>query len=123
MVTDIDLHWCMGFDELRMPSVWVDSTIPIDERMRKYGCACDRSNFSGNWRTCSDKSGTHRIPIPTEKYIQAVVKCYGHHHPGQSIDLAPYASRVCDGRMTLEAAVNAAGEELMQALAADYQLK
>jgi hypothetical protein len=94
-------------DDLRFPFVVMRSKIPMSERMRRCGAQ------SVGYGNDSGRRGPEGYPIPTEDYIAALVRCYGDRVESRSIDLEPYAARVVRGRMSLEDAVNAAGETIL----------
>jgi hypothetical protein len=103
-------------DDLRFPFVMMQSKIPMSKRMRRYGVQ------SVGYGNDSGRRGPKGDPIPTEDYIAALVRCYGDRPDSRCIDLAPYAARVVRGRMSLEGAVNAAGETILHLMEAEFEV-
>ncbi len=103
-------------DDLRFPVVVMRSKIPLGERMRKYG-------LQGVTPNCdSGRRGPDGSPIPTEEYIASTVRCYGKIRDTRRVDLDPYASRVLHGRMSLEQAINAAGETILHLMEGEFEI-
>ena len=121
-ITEIDLRCYpngnlgLCHDDLKFPVVVMRSKIPLGERMRKYGLQGVTPNCDSG-RRAPDGS-----PIPTEEYIASTVRCYGKIRDTRRVDLAPYASRVLRGRMSLEEAVNAAGEEILHLMEGEFEI-
>ncbi len=119
IITRIDLRYMPGtriYDDLLFPKVVMCSKIPMSERMRRYGLQ------SVTPESDSGKRGPDGSRIPTESYIAGMVRCYGDRHDRRTIDLHPYAGRVVRGRMSLEDAVNVAGETILHLMEGEFEL-
>jgi hypothetical protein len=106
------------FDDLGFPVVRVRSKIPLSERMKLFGVKSYilPQDYSGS-------KGPQGHPIPTHDYIDRIMLVYGDSYETRTISLESYASKVRRGEMTIDEAINAAGNDLHQLLTlGEYEL-
>lgn len=97
-------------DDLTFPIVYVKSKIARSERMRRFGAdGLTKSDFSG-------KISKKGCPIPTDSYIERVTTMYGDDFDGYHVSIEPYCNGLKKGQITLEDAINMAGDHLLESI-------